>query len=59
MLCAKLTTLSLKKKTKKIVSWLALKLSLEKMKCEEPEIRGSEGDNRTVKTTFCTYNSFK
>lgn len=59
MLCAKLTTLSSKKKRKKIVSWLALKLSLEKMKCEEPEIRGSEVDNKTVNTTFCTYNSFK
>ena len=47
-----MTTLSLKKKIKKIVSWLALKLSLVKKKNEEPDFRGSEEDIKTVKATF-------
>jgi len=44
--------LSLKKKIKKIVSWLALKLSSEKMNDEEPDFRGSEEDKRNVKGCY-------
>ena len=51
-LCAKLTTLSLKKKKKKIVSWFALKLSSVKMNFEEPDFRGSEEEKRNVKGCY-------
>ena len=50
-LCAKLTTLSLKKKKKKIVSWFALKLSSVKMNGEEPDFRGSE-EEKNVKGCY-------